>query len=77
MSAAIQQQEYLERLRAAQLAERDERIRKKAQAKAFQSLLDPDGHSGGHSQQESEDEEQQRAPDDEPEATEGFGKHYA
>jgi hypothetical protein len=77
MSAALQQQEYMERLRAAQLAERDERIRKKAQAKAFDYILNHDRDSGGNSRQESAKDEEQQAPGDEPEATEGFGKRYA
>jgi len=76
MSAALQQQLYMDRLREAQLAERDEKIRKKNQAKAFESLLDPDRHSRGNSNPESSEEEEQ-APEEEPEETEGFGKHYA
>jgi hypothetical protein len=75
MSAALQQQEYMERLRAAQHAEREERIRKKA--KAFDYILNHDRESGGQSHEESPENEEQPQDEPETEQTEGFGTHYA
>jgi hypothetical protein len=77
MSAALQQQEYMERLRAAQNAEREERTRKKAQAKAFDYILNHDRDSGGHSPEESPEREDKHEEDPEPEESSGFGTHYA
>jgi hypothetical protein len=77
MSAAVQQQEYLERLRASQLADREARVRKKAQAKAFDTLLDPDRHSGGGGSGGEPAEHEEPGADGEQAEPDGFGKHYA
>jgi hypothetical protein len=71
-NTAAQYQAYLERMRAAHLADGSEQVRKKTKAERFRDLLDPEDET----EQEAGDEpEREEAP--EPEAKEGFGNHYA
>jgi hypothetical protein len=76
LSAAVQQQEYLERLRAAQRAERDEKIRKKNREKPFQDYLNSDREPQGEEDQEPAPDEGEN-PEPEAEPKEGFGTRYA
>jgi len=80
--AAAEYQEYLERMRAVLLAEKEERIRRRSRAQRFASLLDRDQSSGGNSQPRADegpanDSAGETGATSEADPAAGFGKHYA
>jgi hypothetical protein len=75
-TAAAQYQAYLERMRAAHVAEEDKRMKRRSKGKGFEEQLDakdesPDEEDGNPSLGEGDAGEQQANPDD------SFGNHYA
>jgi hypothetical protein len=73
---------FLERSQAARLAGGADKIRKKTDAEASDSELDPDQDTGGDPQEEPENEDDTDSEDgtkteDGTEPPGGFGKHYA
>jgi hypothetical protein len=75
-TAAAQYQAYLERLRAAHVAEEDKRVKRRAKGKNFEGQLDTEEESPGEEDEntspgEGETEGQQAGSGD------SFGNHYA
>jgi hypothetical protein len=75
-STAAQYQAYLERLRASQSAEGNDRVRKRRKAGEHRDLLDedetsPEAEGEGSPGGQSDEQETQSPP------TSGFGNHYA
>jgi hypothetical protein len=74
--ASAEYQEYLERLRVERLAEQEEKLRKKARARRFESYIEPDQNSRRNARQ-SPDREAENGSTNEADPAEGFGTHYA
>ena len=72
---AAQQLQYLERMRAAQLAEDNEKVLSRKRARSFDSLIDADGQPEDTPDRDPAGEEGNTGDDAEP--SEGFGKRYA
>jgi hypothetical protein len=75
-NTAAQYQAYLERMRAAHLAENEGRTRRKSKPAAFRVTLEPQEDEGQTDDQTQSDEGQEK-PEQDTDSNRGFGNHYA